>query len=261
MKDLDVQMTDLDDFVARARSENAEHHAQHSASMEKLSGTVGASFSNISSHYKETFDRVQGLESHMKTDVEELQGDLRPLDNSICQPLSKLRDDISSTLLREYEPTGHTPDKVQYRYPTELPRTAAREILLGGMRDASTPSKPTPSPSKTTPTPHVFNDFDMSDHARSPSRPASSDSAGNPFGSSLREVNANLTTGSILFDPPASNMSVLPPVDENTVPLVKKSSSRIPSKPSKKMHLDGLENLPPMEAPPSAKRRKSPRKH
>ncbi|KUI62027.1 Kinesin-like protein bimC [Cytospora mali] len=261
MKDLDVQMTDLDDFVARARSENAEHHAQHSASVEKLSGTVGASFSNISSHYKNTFDRVQGLESHMKTDVEGLQADLRPLDSSVCQPLSKLRNDISTTVLQEYEPTGLTPEKVQYRYPTELPRTTAHEVLLAGMQNTTTPSKPTTSPSKATPAASIFNDFDALEHAKSPSRPDSSDSSRNPLSSSLREVNANLTTGSLMFDPSSSTLSALPPVNENTVPLVKKSTSRIPSKPSKKMLLDGFENMPPSELPQTPRRRKSPRRH
>ena len=261
MKDLAVQMTDLDDFVARARSENAEHHAQHSASMASLSGTVGTSFANISSHYKETFDRVQGLESHMKTDVEGLEGDLRLLDDSLCQPLNKLREDISTTTLREYEPTGHTPEKLQYRYPTELPRTAAHDALLARMQDGSSPSKPTASPGKATPGPSIFNDFDASEQAKSPSRPESSDSTRNPLSNSLRDVNANLTTSALMFDPSASTMSVLPPVDDFTVPLVKKSVSRIPSKPSKRMQLDGVENLPPSEVPESARRRKSPRRH
>ncbi|KAK7739905.1 Kinesin-related motor protein [Cytospora paraplurivora] len=263
LKDLDIQMTDLDDFVTRARSENAEHHAQHSASMAQLSNTVGTSFSDISSHYNETFDRVQGLEGQMKVDVEGLQADLRPLDDSLCQPLSKLRSDISSTALREYEPTGHTPEKVQYRYPTDLPRTAAHDVLLAGMRGVTTPSDPPATPvsvSAPAPAPAVFSDFDTTEQAKSPSRPTSSDSATNPLSKSLREVNANLTNSSLVFDPFASTMSVLPPADEEAVSPLKRSVSRIPSKPNKKIRLDGVENLPPTEVPGSARRR-SPRRH
>lgn len=263
MKDLDTQMTALDDFVTRARSENAGHHEQHEASVAKLSNTVDSSFSNISSHYRDTFDRVHDLGEKMGSEIENLQEDLQPLDDSLCQPLSKLREDISSTALREYEPTGETPKRVQYQYPTELPRTTPHDVLIASIPDASsqTPSRPTATPSKATPAHPIFNDLDTSDGAKSPSRPASSDSATNPLSQSLREVNANLTTSGLIFDPSASIMSVVPPTDDNTVPLVKKSTSRIPSKQIKKVHLDGVENMPPSEFSRSARRRKSPRLH
>lgn len=261
MKDLNMQMTDLDDFVTRARSENAAHHAQHEASVANLSDTVDASFSNISSHYKGTFDRVQDLGEQMGTEIGNLREDLQPLDDNLCQPLSKLREDISSTALREYEPTGETPKRVQYQYPTELPRTAARDVLIAGVHEAplQTPSRPTTTSSKATPAHPIFNDIDVSEEVKSPSRPVSSDSATNPLSQSLREVNANLTTSGLVFDPTASTTSALPPADDDTVPLVKKSMSRIPSKQIKKVHLDGVENMPPSEFSQSARRRKSPR--
>lgn len=265
MKDLEVQMTDLDDFVTRARSENAQHHLRHADSMVQLSDTVGESFSNISSHYKGTLSRVQGLGNDMDADVEQLQEGLQPLDDSLCQPLSKLRKDIGRTKLKEYEPTGETPEKIQYQYPTQLPRTTSHDALIASMNGgpvAQTPGRPIATPGKRTPAPQqVFNDLDESESARSPTRPTSSDSSSlNSLGSSLREVNANLTTSSLIFDPLASTMSVLPLVDENTVPIVKKHTSRIPGKgQSKKIRLDGVENLPPNELRESTSRRKSPR--
>lgn len=265
MKDLEVQMTDLDDFVTRARSENAEHHSRHSDSMSKLSDTVGTSFSNISSHYKDTVARVQTLGSEMEIDVEQLEGVLHPLGDSLRQPLVKLRKDIEATKLRDYVSTGETPEKVQYQYPTQLPRTTSHDALLASMHGgqvAATPSRPIATPSKRTPATQVFNDFDDSERARSPNRPSSSDSATrNPLNSSLRDLNTNMTTSSLLFDPTASTLSLLPAApDENTVPIVKKHASRIPGKgPSKKMRLDGVENLPPNELRESTSRRKSPR--
>lgn len=264
MKDLEVQMTDLDDFVTRARSENAEHHSRHADSMTKLSDTVGTSFSNISSHYNGTVSRVQDLSNEMDVNVKQLKGHLQPLDETLCQPLSMLRHDIGMTDLRDYEPTGETPEKVQYQYPTQLPRTTSHDALIASLHGGSvtqTPSRPIATPGKRTPAPQqVFNDLDDSERARSPTRPTSSDSATlNPLRSSLREFNANLTS-SLTFDPSASTLSVLPSADENTVPIVKKHTSRIPGKgQSKKMRLDGVENLPPNEFRESASRRKSPR--
>lgn len=262
MKDLDVQMTALDDFVTRARSENADHHNQHTISMANLAGTVGTSFSNISSHYKDTFSRVQDLGDDMGASIQQLQDSLEPLDDELVQPLSKLRNDIASTGIRDYERTGETPEKTEYYYPTRLPRTAPHDRLIAGLQGAPTPSKPANTPARRTPAAQVFTDFDDSERARSPSRPMSSDSSRNPLSESLREVNTNLTTNSLLFDASASTMSVLPLTDENTVPIVKKSTSKIPHKQSnKKMRLEGVENLPPSELSQSARRRKSPRLH
>jgi kinesin family protein 11 len=43
MKDIETQMSALDDFVTRARSQNAQHHDSHAQSLQKLSATVKSS--------------------------------------------------------------------------------------------------------------------------------------------------------------------------------------------------------------------------
>ncbi|KAK4241842.1 kinesin-like protein bimC [Achaetomium macrosporum] len=259
MHDLDVQMQDLDKFVSRAKSHNATLHERHAASVQSLDATVQQSFSNISGHFKETFDRVQNLGEEMDTDAKKLQGALKPLDENICQPLAELRDDIQNTNMREYEPTGETPERVQYQYPTQLPRTGAHENLIAAMRDCSpTPCKPS--------TPVVLPDINLTP-ARSPTRPSSSDSHDSEGGKSvlsmsmsLREVNPNLTTGQVLCDPSPPVFS--PPPTGNNPALKPNTRSRV-SRLSKKVVsavAEGPENVPP-PALRSSTRRKSPRLH
>lgn len=253
LRDLDVQMKDLDDFVTHARSHNSQHHAQHDESLQQLSTTVETSFGNISADSKATYERVKDLGDAMDADTMKLREHLDPIEEDFRQPLATLREDISSTILREYEPTGDTPAKIQYQYPTELPRTAAHQTLIGSVPDV-------PSPSKATQP--IFNDFDTSDRARSPSRPTSSGLGleRNPLSMSLREVNPNLTTGSLMFDPSASTMSVMSTLNENTVPLFKKSTSRHKHGKTKgAVVLGGRENVPPTEFSQSVSKRKSPR--
>lgn len=253
--DLDVQMKDLDDFVTRAKSENNEHHKQHADSMQCLSGTVEKSFSNISAHFTNTFDRVQSLGDEMETDSRKLEGALAPLEENICRPLSNLRDDINSTALREYEPTGDTPEKRLYEYPTELPRTEAPDALVAGLNDAPTPTKAAPD---------IFNDHDLLESISSQSQAASpkGSQARNPLSMSLREVNPNLTTGAILFDPSASTMSMPAIKEDTTLPLFKRSTSMRPmTRYAKKQGIayEGSENIPPSGFSQGTTRRKSPR--
>ena len=128
IQDLDVQMQDLDDFVSRAKSQNASHHERHAESVLNLNTTVEQSFSNISGHYKETFHRVQTLGDEMDTNTQKLTSTLAPLDSTICQPLASLRADVQNTDLAECEPTGTSPERTHYAYPTALPRLSLIHI-------------------------------------------------------------------------------------------------------------------------------------
>ncbi|KAI1378843.1 kinesin-domain-containing protein, partial [Hypoxylon crocopeplum] len=282
MRDLDEQMTSLDDFVARARSQNALHHGQHSTSVRSLSGTVEGSYASIADHFKTTCSRVQNLGSEMDIDIANAQGSLEPLSENVSQPLSVLREDISSTILQEYQPTGDTPQKMTYEYPTELPRTAAHEALLKKLNGEVSPSKA-----------KVFSDADPAlSENRSPTRPFASDHTfplsdreHNQLSMSLREVRPNLNATSTLNLDPRANatihgfsasigpgmMETAATTDgESTMPLFKKSRTTRSSRAGKKVStLEGRENMPPLsEVLPgggrevfsqSVTRRKSPR--
>ncbi|TDZ33822.1 Kinesin-like protein bimC [Colletotrichum spinosum] len=257
LKDLDVQMEALDDFVTRARSENASHHERHGESMEDLSATVEKSFDNISDHFKVTFDRVKNLGEEMDAETADMQQGLEPLTQQLCQPLSSLREDIETTNIQEYRSTGETPMKIQYQYPTDLPRTEAHDSLLADLEEEATPSKPTNESM-------VFPDLDL--HRSPPARVSTRMSTLSmisempPFNMSLREVNPN-TTSNLTFDPSASIMSI----NEHTAPLLfnKRSSMKPPQKGRKQSSLlpsEGRENVPPSSFSHSlGPRRKSPR--
>ncbi|KAF3358970.1 Acetoacetyl-CoA synthetase [Verticillium dahliae VDG1] len=133
LENLDVQMRALDDFVTHARDENASHHEKHAESVQKLSETVGQSFEEIASHCATTFDRVQDLGSKLESRTEEARQGLAPIGEDICQPLAALRDEISTTVIQEYQPTGDTPMKMHYQFPTDLPKTKAHEKLLNDL--------------------------------------------------------------------------------------------------------------------------------
>jgi kinesin family protein 11 len=253
IQDLDVQMQDLDDFVSRAKLHNASHRERHMEAVQSLDATVEQSFSNILGHCKETFDRVQSRGEEVDADTNNLKDALEPLDQDIRQPLAELREDVQSTELREYEPTGETPQKACYDYPTDLPRTGARDELLAAMRESPTPTKPSPV---------VLPDINLTP-VRSPVRLTS---PGSHRSESLREVNPNLATGPVLFDPSASVLA-LPPApssDKPATPLLKPNAANLRTRASRLARrvggvADGAENMPP--AMRSSTRRKSPRLH
>ncbi|KAI1294493.1 P-loop containing nucleoside triphosphate hydrolase protein [Xylaria venustula] len=264
MRDLNEQMTSLDDFVTRARSQNAAHHEQHTTSLRQLSFTVEDSYANIGQHFETTCSRVEELGSEMDVDIKTAEEALTPLDADVCQPLAELRQDIAGTVIREYQPTGETPQKLHYEYPTELPRTRAHASLLAKFNGE-------PSPSKAAAAAPVFADADTTQSEnRSPSRPATGDDASSlGRGMSLRELHPNVNSNSVLLPPNfehsrASTIHGFPShldsgnslggvaddiPEDMTMPLFKKSrtTARSGGRTSKStLSLEGRENLPPL---------------
>lgn len=194
MKDISIQMQALDDFVTRAQSQNAVHHDSHVISLQGLSTTVKSSYTNIGSHFTSSYERVRDLGVVMSSKNSSLQESLIPLDETLRQPLAELRTNISSTIPQEYLPTGETPRKIQYQYPTALPRTETHETLLAALRrPAASPSKS--SPSKTM-VPVIFNDAPDPSGNEEVSPQLFSASISKPTGG-LREIDVNINAGTL----------------------------------------------------------------
>ncbi|KAF5130713.1 Kinesin-like protein bimC [Metarhizium anisopliae] len=254
--DLDTQMEALDDFVNRAKTESASHHESHGQSLQALSNTVEQSFGNISAHFKTTFERVKNLGEGMELDTNDLRDGLEPLESQVCQPLVNLREGITSTTLQEYQPTGDTPQKATYLFPTKLPRTEPHDIIISNV-DEEQSSLTGDEVNDKDDTSVMFPDIG---HKSSPITATRQSNVGlSDKNMSLREVNpnvtANLTTGALAFDPRASTMSMPP---EHTMPSFKKPLKGVRSVRNQPVLAEGRENLL-VGFEQSLSRRKSPR--
>ena len=135
MEDLDVKMQDLDSLVRRAETRSNEHVAEHTESVAKMADIVTATFAELSAHAQDTIGRGETLMEETEAKLEEQRSGLAPTEETLCQPLGDLRAHMTSTALSEYVPTGSTPEKIQYQYPLDLPRTAPRAILVASLRN------------------------------------------------------------------------------------------------------------------------------
>ncbi|KAF2088802.1 kinesin-domain-containing protein [Saccharata proteae CBS 121410] len=203
MAHMDEQLHSLDDIVARIRAQNDMHHASHTSSLSALASTVQTSYENIGNHFTTSFSRVQDLGADMESKTASLQATLPTLasDAEIRTTLRNLREEISRTQLQEYAPTGETPARVSYTYPTVLPRTESRDHLLAKLRGESTSpdvfsappalfsttteaETPTASPQRTTSKGMIFTDAEpTTEQDTKPSRPTSQ--------TGLRELDPN----------------------------------------------------------------------
>lgn len=282
MAQMDSQLVALDEILARVRSQNDEHHVEHTASLDQLASNVQQSYQSIGKHFETSYERTKGLDSEMRNHAAALQKTLPTLavDGDVRQALGLLRSDMTAAQIAEYAATGETPAKTQYTYPTVLPRTEGHETLLNRMRGGGnsqerpssplksptkrSPSKPKGSPTKLPSSPtktSIFTDTPpMLNLPRSAptSRPATASS--NP--SSLRELDANVAAsagfsassgvGALAVGIEGGESKVLPPSlkRQNTNPGAREQGeSKLPMKRSMMRATvagtaEGRENVP-----------------
>ncbi|CCU81857.1 Kinesin-related motor protein [Blumeria hordei DH14] len=136
LKDIENQMYALGDFVTRARSMNKEHHDYHVNSLQDLANNVQTSNSSVNGHMISSYERSRDMVLALTEQTFLAQQCLEPLDSSVNKPLSQLRKTINSLQLRQYQPTGQTPQKTHYDYPTKLPRTDDYKSLLASVESS-----------------------------------------------------------------------------------------------------------------------------
>jgi kinesin family member 11 len=260
-------MQALDDFVSTARSKNNQYHESHVQSLQGLSATVRNSYSNIGNHFTATYERVRGLGDEMSAKTDTIREALDPLDATLRQPLAGLRSHIGTTLLQEYTPTGETPQKGQYNYPTELPRTQAHETLLAALRRPGSAGNSATSPSKTIP---VLNDTLAPIAGDDDTVQSLSISLVPGTAAGLREIDANIISAGPLSsnaDAAAASSSLLASLNSKPPSLLKRSTAGSGIKPPQRLTkkapvvaLEGRENaMLNSTSSQSIGRRRSPR--
>lgn len=202
MKDLAIQLQILDDFVNRARLQNEKHHETHLQSLHGLASTVMESHGHVSDHFKSAQDRVHDLDTNHLAQCRAVQAMLPSLTSTIKVQLTNLRAKIAHAKLKEYSPTGETPQKTHYDFPTTLPRTESQEKLLAKLSrptaSSSQASSQNTSPNKqASPSKQpIYNDAPVA--PPNPLTPVPSTTPG------LREIDVNITAGA-----PLPNISTL----------------------------------------------------
>jgi kinesin family protein 11 len=208
MKDMSRQMGALDDFVAKARAQNGQYCDAHMTSLQSMASNAQQSYAAYEEHLAGSRDRTTCLQEDANQQMESLRELTLPLSDEVQKPLSELRTNIRERPLQEYIPTGITPQKRRYEYPTTLPRTEAHDALVKRMRTSkeldalpfsnAEPSASASSLDSSTGTPlkgFVYHDVEDEVGAQQPPSTAAT-----PSNTGLREVDANIVAKQLACD-------------------------------------------------------------
>jgi kinesin family protein 11 len=140
-------MAALDEFVTRARTQNDSHHADR---LRKLSCVVSRAQDRFAILEKDSHESKAALESltedqkQQRTDLDLLVGSLG---EDTRESLLELKRELSDSNLAEYTSTGQTPQKRDWNYPTDLPRTENHDSIIARVRGLPDPALVTKTPS------------------------------------------------------------------------------------------------------------------
>lgn len=204
---LGEQLVALDDIATRIRTQNDTHYDARVASLDRFGRNIGESNADTREHFTASFARMEDFKDEVEADVHSLQNTVSTSDKEAREPLQDITDDVRSQAMAEYVPTGDTPERQSYTYPSALPSTESREKLLAKLQDTKSIDKfdshgrlPSGEPAQSPPPKSVvFTDFPSD---TSHSRPSSRDepviyTTGNGNGNSntLRQLDVNILSG------------------------------------------------------------------
>lgn len=256
------QMEALDDFVAKARSQNGRYHEGQLSNLDAMATGVRESYSTMHGDLQGLDNRVSQLQEDAAQQKDTLQGSTAPLSDEVRQPLSDLRANIQRRPMKEYTSSGITPKKRAYEYPSTLPQTDDHGGLIARMRNSKEltvlpfngEDQFSPLGSSPTSKPYVYNDAEHEEDevGPDPPAPATAPVSTSTSNTGLREVDANVARP---LDDPSSLQGTgteTRPLEEddsaNQPPLKRHCSvsvSNLPRKLTRAAGMDGRENIPP----------------
>ncbi|KAI9376454.1 P-loop containing nucleoside triphosphate hydrolase protein [Aspergillus egyptiacus] len=282
MNDMGRQMEALDDFVAKARSQNGRYHDAHISTLDNIATGVYQSYTSVQDRIEGIGGRMHHLQEETNQHQTTLQESIIPLYSDVRKPLSDLSSSFQDRSLEEYVPTGVTPKKRKYDYQSVLPTTESHEALKSRLRTTkemqvlpfndqdqlSAAGSAGATPSKG----FVYNDTEDEIEAEVPSMTTVT-----PSNTGLKEVDANVVARpqaygtedkAVLESTPAvASLESVTGVEDLEPPSKRRRSNstmvetKLPQKMVvKKMAsvMEGRENVPPVSTTRRLRNRPSP---
>ncbi len=146
-----TQMSALDHFVTRARAQNDDMLEEHIGGLLQLSLQVAQLQTEASQTIDEHDTSLQNFQENANGANAELGSIVADLASNVTASVTSWKAGMEEGILRDYIPTGETPQKRDWTYPTQLPETGNHQSIIARMRGLPDPTieSKTPSTSRT----------------------------------------------------------------------------------------------------------------
>ena len=139
-------MTALDDFMTRARLQNDSHHNERLRTLGIIMSrlrTTTRSFEQTQANPKRF---LKDLWKDGKRQMLDLEGLVEAMKADTEGPLLELRQELSDNIPDRVRTNRTNPQKREWNYPTQLPRTAEHEVIIAKLRGLPDPTLTSQTP-------------------------------------------------------------------------------------------------------------------
>lgn len=157
LSEMATQMSALDEFVTRARSQNEQSHNDHLTGLLEFQLEFAQLQSEVADSVDERDTALHVLSSEVDSNRAELNECISIFGVEAKEALQTMQQQMKDTNMQDYKPTGETPQKREWSYPSDLPATANHQSIIARMRGLPDPSPdslssrtPGRSPKKTS---------------------------------------------------------------------------------------------------------------
>ena len=149
--EMTVQMSALDEFVTRARTQNEQSHRDNLEGMQQYQAEVAQLETEVARQMELRNNDLETFQTDASADAKEVAETADNFTTEVQEALQTVRENVQDTPMQDYQPTGQTPQKREWSYPTDLPATASRSTIIArsrGLPDPVESKTPGRSPNK-----------------------------------------------------------------------------------------------------------------
>jgi kinesin family member 11 len=139
VQEMSTQMAALDEFVTRARTQNDESHNDHLEGLTQFQSEVLQLQGEVAENLEQRANDLQVLANEHSSSNAELLECTNAFGAEAKEALQSIRTQIDEHSMRDYEPTGETPQKKNWSLPSDLPSTANHQSIIARMRGLPDP--------------------------------------------------------------------------------------------------------------------------
>lgn len=127
-------MAAWDEFVTRARSQNDSSHEEHKAGLLQMQLQMVQTQTDLTKALVERQASIKSFHDDEQTHASQQAEHVADFDRHVRAGLEAMADDVNEAMPQDYMPTGETPQKRNWQYPTDLPATANHESIIARRR-------------------------------------------------------------------------------------------------------------------------------
>ena len=130
MRSIGARVETLVHLIGEAQTANDHHHQEEAEGRSNLVSSVAGNYQSIVERLTDNSVQLQGMNLDLARNAHSILDSFSMLEGGVHKSLEDLRANAAAKEMEACAPTGETPQRTAYQYPTRLPVTDAHDLRV-----------------------------------------------------------------------------------------------------------------------------------